>query len=302
MSETVKAIAAGDMHFLAPFLPPGGRNPETGAAAPKVTINTEKDEKLPFVTLTWAQSVDGMIASAPGQRTTLSGPETKSMTHFLRAQHDAILVGVSTAVADNPALNCRYPGVTTLDKQPRPVIVDPNMRFPRGDTKLMELCAEQKGKAPWLITRPKKLDNPMDQSCRIVKCDEEAWFDVTKLPDTGRPIFWRSILEALKHEGINSVMIEGGAQVISTLLTIPELVDSVIITQAPTWIGRGGVSIAPRKANPKDYEKNPANLTDISYRPFGQDFVTCGRPHFPQSTDDHTLTLNSKKTPDDQAK
>lgn len=301
MSETTKALAAGDMYFLAPFLPPGSRNPETGSAAPKPSINSEKDEKLPFVTLTWAQSMDGMIASAPGQRTTLSGPETKSMTHFLRAQHDAILVGVSTAVADNPALNCRYPGAT-LDDQPRPVIVDPHMRFAHGGSKMAQLEYERKGKAPWLITRPRKLDNPMDQSCRVVKCDEEGPFNVNNLPYSSFPIFWRSILEALKHEGINSVMIEGGAQVISTLLTIPELVDSVIITQAPTWIGQGGVAIAPRKAKPKDYEKNPATLKDTSYRKFGDDLVTCGRPHFPQSTDDHPLTLNFKKTPDNQTK
>ena len=62
---------------------------------------------LPAVTLTYAQSLDGSLASAPGVPTAISGAESLRMTHALRAAHDAILVGVGTILADNPSLTVR---------------------------------------------------------------------------------------------------------------------------------------------------------------------------------------------------
>ncbi len=64
------------------------------------------DDRLirPWVLLTYAASLDGEIAAAPGVRTTLSGMESKAMTHYLRTRHDAICVGVGTAEADDPGL------------------------------------------------------------------------------------------------------------------------------------------------------------------------------------------------------
>lgn len=63
---------------------------------------------LPFVTLTYAQSIDGSIAAVRGVPTLLSGRASLQMTHTLRTLHDAILVGVGTVVADNPSLNARF--------------------------------------------------------------------------------------------------------------------------------------------------------------------------------------------------
>src|SRR4051812_7789929 len=84
----------------------------------------------PHVTLTFATSLDSQLSLAPGVRTTLSGPRSKAMTHYLRSKHDAILVGVGTAIADDPGLNCRLHGVggyggQGLEGQPRPLILDP---------------------------------------------------------------------------------------------------------------------------------------------------------------------------------
>src|SRR6185295_16924415 len=61
----------------------------------------------PFVTLAYAQSLDGSITIARGQRYKLSGPEAMRFTHALRAAHDAILVGVGTVLADDPELDVR---------------------------------------------------------------------------------------------------------------------------------------------------------------------------------------------------
>lgn len=92
--------------FLQPYLPPPLPSPDSYEP---VSVTTASP--YPHVTLTYAQSLDGAIAAAPGVQTALSGPESKAMTHYLRSQHDGILVGIGTAMADNPSLNCRLDGV-----------------------------------------------------------------------------------------------------------------------------------------------------------------------------------------------
>jgi len=82
----------------------------------------------PFVTLTYASSLDSQISLAPGVQTLLSGPLTKHFTHHLRSCHAAILVGVNTAIADDPGLNCRIRHIVQ-DAQPRPIILDPQARW-----------------------------------------------------------------------------------------------------------------------------------------------------------------------------
>ncbi|EHK99335.1 putative 5-amino-6-(5-phosphoribosylamino)uracil reductase [Glarea lozoyensis 74030] len=109
--------------FLEPHLPP--KTPST--ASP-----------YPFTTLTFATSLDSQLALSPGAPTALSGPESKAMTHYLRSRHDAILIGVGTAVADNPSLNCRIEGVggyggEGLEGQPRPIVLDPRARWEVND-------------------------------------------------------------------------------------------------------------------------------------------------------------------------
>jgi GTP cyclohydrolase II len=80
----------------------------------------------PFVTLAYAQSVDGSIAMEPGRPCALSGPEAMRLTHALRAAHDGILIGIGTLLADDPRLTVRLvPG-----KSPQPVVVDSLLRTP----------------------------------------------------------------------------------------------------------------------------------------------------------------------------
>ena len=86
-----------DRAFLQPYLQP--ENP---------VIN---ESGFPHVTLTYATSMDSSLTLAPGMQTILSGPESKAMTHYLRSKHDAIVIGVGTATADDPGLNCRLEGV-----------------------------------------------------------------------------------------------------------------------------------------------------------------------------------------------
>ncbi|KXT11207.1 hypothetical protein AC579_10017 [Pseudocercospora musae] len=214
-----------------------------------------------------------MIALAPGARTTLSGPETKSMTHYLRLRHDAILIGAGTATTDDPGLNCRYPKAT-LNDQPRPVVVDPKRRWKAESKKAFRLAAESQGKAPWIVIRASDTSSldPLHHIGGDYLIPED---DYPTSSDTA--ISWVAILRALKQRGINSVMIEGGATVINALLGLPDLVDSVIITIAPTFLGQGGIAVSPAAKTANGQRINSAWLDKTSWRQFGNDAVLCGR-------------------------
>jgi 2,5-diamino-6-(ribosylamino)-4(3H)-pyrimidinone 5'-phosphate reductase len=112
----------------------------------------------PFTTVTFATSLDSQPALSPGAPTALSGPQSKAMTHYLRSRHDAILIGVGTAVADNPSLNCRIEGVggyggEGLQGQPRSIIIDPTARWDFSENhKIFQLAKDGKGRAPYIIT------------------------------------------------------------------------------------------------------------------------------------------------------
>ncbi|OQO14246.1 hypothetical protein B0A48_01122 [Cryoendolithus antarcticus] len=252
MSETL-SLSSEDLAFLGPYIPPSG---------PQHSQEPNASSKLPFTSLTYACSLDGRISLAPGTRTALSGPESKSLTHYLRLHHDAILVGVGTAIADNPSLNCRYPGAA-LEDQPRPVIVDPRARWGR-DGEVVRLVGEGKGLEPWVLVGKGVKEAAGLGSGRV----EVLTLDAAMAES---PHFaWRDVLKSLAMRGIRSVMIEGGASVINDLLANErDLIDAVIVTVAPTWLGEGAVAASPAKS--------VAAMTDVKWRQFGADAVVCGR-------------------------
>jgi 2,5-diamino-6-(ribosylamino)-4(3H)-pyrimidinone 5'-phosphate reductase len=228
----------------------------------------------PFVTLTWAQSLDGMIAHQPGALTKLSGSESKAATHYLRSLHDAILVGGGTAQCDDPSLNCRYPGAGE-EGHPQPVILDPSHVWtkPR-DSTVFRLGEEGNGKKPWIVRSP---GASVDESSDIETIEIEA-----KWEKSGgcKHIAWDDILAELYKKGIQSVMIEGGASIIRALLKRPDLVDSVIITIAPTFLGDKAVSIAPDpiiRLRESDEYHNPASVVGERWLQFGRDMVLSGQ-------------------------
>ncbi len=245
------------------------------------TVHFENVGKA-FVTLTFATSLDSQLAIAPGVQTALSGPQSKAMTHFLRSRHDAILVGCGTAVADNPSLNCRIEGVggyggDGLVGQPRPVIVDPNNRWQfSAESKVMKLAKEGKGKAPFIVTRVE----PSASSQTLLE-SIGGKFLITDFTLKGGRLDWHKTLEMLSEQGIKSIMIEGGGFVINDLLNTVygnTIIDSVIVTIAPTWLGKGGVQVCPDRDN----SSVPfPRMKDVKWIPLGEDVVLCGRLNYP---------------------
>ena len=134
----------------------------------KNTTHPTSRHTTPHITLTWASSLDSRISLAPGLRTAISGPETKAMTHYLRSRHDAILVGVRTAIADDPTLNCRLhrpmfrPNPSKASPhQPRPIIIDPHARLHiTPSMSLLRAVAAQQAKGPWIVVSPQAALHP----------------------------------------------------------------------------------------------------------------------------------------------
>lgn len=258
------------LDFLEPYLPVQG-----------------EARKFPHVTLTYAQSMDGKISLAPGAQTALSGPDSKLMTHYLRSRHDAILIGVGTAVSDNPGLNCRLEGAGGfggLGKmwQPRPVIVDPNGRWPiDSECRMLKTVLAGKGKGPWVVVSP-GADITAEQILLLKKHGGD-FLRIAEFNPAWR-LRWSTIFGALAAEGITSIMIEGGGVVLSELLNpeYEDFVDSVIVTVAPVYLGRGGVNVAPDSKQDESGKPVAAlKPKEVKWQQLGPDMIMCGKVRVP---------------------
>ncbi|CCH42742.1 5-amino-6-(5-phosphoribosylamino)uracilreductase [Wickerhamomyces ciferrii] len=195
----------------------------------------------PFITLTYAQSLDSRIAAKKGERTTISHLETKTMTHYLRSHHDGILIGSGTALADDPGLNCRFKE-NGNQHTPRPIIVDPLFRWDFKGSKLQELVMKGESLEPWIIVAAGIEEKVQDK----IEFLEKLGGKVIPLNlDSNNKLKWEDIFLTLKINGIDSIMVEGGAKIINQLLNSQGIVDSLIITIGPCFLGDQGVEVSP---------------------------------------------------------
>ncbi|KAG2345198.1 bacterial bifunctional deaminase-reductase [Suillus weaverae] len=206
----------------------------------------EDEFQRPLVTLTFAQSLDGKIAGKEGKQLILSGRESMLMTHWMRTKHDAILVGIGTALNDDPQLNSRHiPEDERPSHLPRPVILDANLRL-RPDCKLLKNYRGRKGRRPWVICDANL--TPDDERKSTL---EDAGARVIGVPSfitiSSGFIMIPDLLKVLYNFGIKTLMVEGGATIIGSFLAEPArtklnaIVDTLIITISPTLIGDDGV-------------------------------------------------------------
>lgn len=214
----------------------------------------------PLVTLAYAQSLDGCIAARRGQGLAISGPESLALTHHLRARHAAILVGIGTVLADDPQLTVRL----AQGNSPLPVVLDSRLRLPlsarllrREDQRPWIFCASPGNDSGDMIANRTELEK---RGARVLPVGQDAAGQL----DLGQ------VLEALAQVGIASLMVEGGARVISRFLALG-LVDEVMITTAPVWLG-GLRAVEFEHSEPPVL---PA-ISEPDYARYGADLVTWG--------------------------
>ncbi|MEJ5330782.1 MAG: dihydrofolate reductase family protein [Desulfobaccales bacterium] len=227
---------------------------------PEAARRFRQSQGRPLVTLTYAQSLDGSIAARPGHPLAISGPASQTFTHALRAVHDAILVGIGTVLADNPALTVRLvPG-----PHPRPVIMDTRLRLPAYARLLRE------GRRQPVVATSEQA--PPERQAEL----EHLGALVLRLPvGPNGGIHLPVLLTQLAELGITALMVEGGAQVITSFLN-SRLVDQVVVTVAPILVG--GVRVLDGYLPVA--ERQFPRLAGVTYYQVGEDLVLWGAPRW----------------------
>jgi len=179
----------------------------------------------PHVSLKLAVSADGKVGLAGRKPAAISGEPARARVHMMRAMNDAILIGIGTALADDPQLTCRLPGMAS--RSPVRVVLDADLRLPTASA-LVRSASET---PVWVIageTAPTEAEAVL--AARGV--------EVFRLPSTGRRI--DAALRVLAERGVTRLMVEGGPTVAAALLAA-DLVDEAALLRGPTTIGPDGI-------------------------------------------------------------
>jgi diaminohydroxyphosphoribosylaminopyrimidine deaminase / 5-amino-6-(5-phosphoribosylamino)uracil reductase len=186
-------------------------------------------DKRPHVILKLAVSSDDKIAAAGHKPIAISGEATKARVHLLRAQCDAILVGIGTVLADDPLLTCRLPGMEA--RSPVRVVLDRSLRIP-ATSRLVHSARET---PLWVMTSKvseapaaMKLGAAGAQVIRVAAATAPPGLDLS------------AVLQALAGKGITRLLVEGGARVASSLVAAG-LVDEAWLLRSPDSVGADGV-------------------------------------------------------------
>jgi diaminohydroxyphosphoribosylaminopyrimidine deaminase/5-amino-6-(5-phosphoribosylamino)uracil reductase len=179
---------------------------------------------LPFVTMKYAQTLDGRIATATGESRWISSEASLKFTHKLRATHDAILVGAGTVIKDNPELTVRL----VRGRNPLRVIVDSELKIPK-QAKIFQNIPSVKT----LIATIKTAADP--QFRRLADSGVEI---ITIKADKKENVDLKKLFKILAGRNISSILIEGGAQIITSTLK-NNLANRLVTIIAPKILGSG---------------------------------------------------------------
>ena len=219
---------------------------------------------LPFVVAKFAASLDGRISAASGDSRWISGPEARQWAHQLRTRIDAIIVGSSTILIDDPQLTAR-PDEVEAERQPLRVVVDTRGRTPpmarvfTGSAKTLVATAAD-APAPWFASI------------------EATGAEVLTLDKHGEHVDLKLLLEELGRRDIVNLLVEGGGMVLGSFFD-RALVDKVQAIIAPLIVGaaEAHTAIAGKGA----YRMADAlRLRDITIDRLGDDILVTGYPNY----------------------
>ena len=220
---------AGRGHAL---LGAAGVRVDTGLCAAEATaINAGffrvLSDRRPHVTLKLATSLDARIATHTGESRWISGPNSRDRAHLMRAQHDAILAGIGTVLADDPSLTCRLPGLAA--RSPLRIVADPHLRLP-----LTSALARTAAAVRVLVLARDDADR-----VRMAAFEALGIEVVTVSGDASQPLDLRHGLQELASRGITRLLCESGGRIAAALLR-QDLADSLVFFRAGLVIGGEG--------------------------------------------------------------
>jgi diaminohydroxyphosphoribosylaminopyrimidine deaminase / 5-amino-6-(5-phosphoribosylamino)uracil reductase len=187
-------------------------------------------DKRPQVILKLAVSSDDKIGAAGRKPVAISGEAAKARVHLLRAQCDAVLVGIGTALSDDPLLTCRLPGMAA--RSPVRVVLDRNLRIP-GSSRLVHSARET---PLWVMT------SNLAEAAAAMKLGA-AGAQVIRVATAATPpgLDLATVLRALSEKGITRLLVEGGARVASSFVAAG-LVDEAWLLRGAEPVGADGVA------------------------------------------------------------
>jgi len=208
----------------------------------------------PWVTLKAAAGLDGRMALASKTRAFITGETALNWTHLMRAEHDGILVGAGTVIADDPELTTRR----TCGKSPLRIILDTKLSLPPSARVIKGGC---------LILTCAGSEN---QNRKMAL--EDAGAEVCVLPSDNGRVDLRAALRLLAERGVHSLLVEGGPAVLSAFMKA-ELCDSLALFTAPSIMGEGpglgdGLSF--------NFMENVVRLKSANARRAGNDILVEG--------------------------
>jgi GTP cyclohydrolase II len=213
------------------------------------------DGDRPYVVLKYAQTLDGRIATGGGDSKWISSPEERRVSHALRAACDAVMVGAGTVVADDPMLTVRMvPGASPIR-----VVLDSRLRVPAGarvlgpDAATIVLCGER--------SDPDRRAALRRRGVRVETVRQAP--DGVDLADG---------LARLRALGIRSLLVEGGAQVITSMLR-GRMADRMVVAVAPLLLGDGTEAVGDLGAT---QVADGLRLHDRTIHHVGPDLVVAG--------------------------
>ena len=207
----------------------------------------------PQVMLKLAISADGKAAGAGRKRVPITGNAVRDRVHMMRAESDAIMIGIGTALADDPVLTCRLPGMAKMS--PTRVVLDAGLRLP-----LQSRLLATAGEMPLLIMAGKHAPAASEIAVR------QHGAEVVRVAETEGRLDLREVLNLLAQRGITRLMVEGGPTVASALIEA-DLVDEAVFFHSPVVIGEEGLLALESRAAQLPNQ----HLNRVSSEPVGLD-------------------------------
>jgi len=179
----------------------------------------------PLVLAKWAMTIDGKVATSTGESRWISSDASRRLVHIWRGRSGAVLVGIGTALADDPFLNCREAGMPS----PVKVILDAECRLPP-EARLFEPDLEEPGQVRVLVYASENA--PADR----VEALRERGAEVVQVASARGLVSLSAALEDLGRRGVNLVLVEGGSEVLGSFFDAG-FIDHVLVFVSPKLVG-----------------------------------------------------------------